>query len=256
MMRDVGRERIGLVLALLVCGFCGLLVILQAANATGQATTSNTETAAETGSSSGGSGEPTTEEAGTGPPPEPDDLSFLCTDAPDNAEVVDTNLGPEVVDNAQAHVEKFLATAYGPADDAQLYEQQVEQLILGTEGCFWDSSASSEVDEAEEIIRNGGELANGYYEALVGFYAEEEQRVEHASGAEYAKVFGEAVFLTPGSDGTELQGYKQELYLVRRTDVPDQSWKITWGAPVSSAGSGDEYERDVQEKIEEVLYGG
>lgn len=193
MMPSAGRERIGFILALLVCAFCGLLVILQAASATGQATTSNTETATETGNSSGGAGEPTTQDAETGPPPEPEDLSFLCTDTPDNAEVVDVNLGPEVVDNAQTHVEKFLATAYGPADDAQLYEQQVERLILGTEGCFWDSSAASEVDEAEEIIRNGGELDNGYYEALVGFYAEEEQRVEHASGAEYAKVFGEAV---------------------------------------------------------------
>jgi hypothetical protein len=215
---------------------------------------------AERGVSGGGGGtadEPSEDASGE---PAPASVDFLCSD--NSAMYWDSvRLPAEDKDRAQAAVEKFVLAAYGdPGADARAYEARVEPLVLG---CFWESYAGGYAEEVEEFARAGGREGAepssatapsvGYAADLVQFEVKDVRQKVYEGGVRYLTMQGNAVWVVEEQDG-EFGGREQKLELARKAD-DDEGWKVMGGSPMPP-GYSTETRREVEERIEELQYGG
>ena len=189
------------------------------------------------GTSSGGADD---QEAGSGDGASgtsaPDDLSFLCDGTFGAGEA---NLDAEARDQVEEEAEEFVLTAYGdPGADAAKYEKSVEKLVV--DECFWQSLASGNVNDMEEVARRGGKAKapSGSYDSptfarkLVLFDIEYAQRgKDYDSGVSYTTVDGTAVWVSEESNG-DARAWQESLTLARSPDAGLEDWKVLSGQTI------------------------
>ena len=163
----------------------------------------------------------------------PEDLSFLCDGVFGGGEV---NLDTEARDQVEAEAEEFVLTAYGdPGTDPPKYEKSVEKLVV--DECFWQSLASGNVNDMEEVARRGGKAKapSGSYDSpsfarkLVLFDIEYAQRAkDYDSGVSYTTVDGTAVWVSEESNG-DARAWQESLTLARSPAAGLEDWKVISG---------------------------
>jgi hypothetical protein len=250
-----GRERVGFVLAVLMCVVAFVGTVAQ--GSAGGGASGDGERAAREAGNLPASGQETTGTPSPADAPAPRDLSFLCAAWYDtDAEARDAHLDAATKEEAEKAALDFVRFTYGYASaDAGAYETTVGKQ--GVRGCFWQSDVGDEADAREEMVRQGGEQSAAedlwFFAEPVGFYVTDEERVRHPSGAEYLRIQGNAVWLARHArtepTASEVFGVQQSLTLAKK--VGSEEWKVAYGEYVDDYPDSD-YEHAVDETIEEL----
>lgn len=187
----------------------------------------------------------------------PSGLAFLCDDSV-YSPASGTQLGVEQKNEAEEAAERYVMAAYGfEGSDAAAHEQGVEEQVVGD--CFWNSEPGGDTENMNEAVRSGAprsassnEITESPYfaRAFVLFDVDYSESVTHdASGAEYLRTRGTAVWLTEDSEG--MYPREQTLTLVKKKG--EGRWKVLGGNAMPPNSTG--YDQQAEEKIEEIEYG-
>jgi hypothetical protein len=236
------RERVGFALAVLIAlvALIGAVVEVRAGagqsvpSAAGGGAAGPKATGEEGGAPESGAAEETT--ATPTAADAPANLTFLCDGTFGAGEV---NLDAEARDQVEERAREFVLTAYGdPGADAAKYEKSVEELVV--DECFWQSLASGNVSDMEEVARRGGKAKapSGAYDSpsfarkLVLFDIEYAERgKDYESGAGFTTVDGTAVWVGEESNG-DARAWQESLTLAKSPDAGLEDWRVVSGQAI------------------------